>query len=157
MPLSNDVELPKDRTPAFPPFCIGCGSEDPTSRFRASTRAIGWWSVLLRGGEKHHVDAPACSECASFLRLQARVRFAAVIVSIVVGAFVTSQLIGTGGLARSWLVAVGGLIGTIPFLLWSITHPPAFDLTATSTSITCEFSDPAYAEAFAELNGAEVE
>ena len=72
------VRVFKSQVPVFPAVCVGCG-EPPTTHYKITQDAIGWWSVARLGWSNslptgRTVDVPACEACATKLRKQRRWR-----------------------------------------------------------------------------------
>lgn len=71
MPLSADVNLPKDHPPRFADKRVLCGRASPMSSVRVVTGSIGWWSWLLWAyGKPFTFRAPACRRCGWLFHLQ---------------------------------------------------------------------------------------
>ena len=143
--------MPLDVRPVFPHRCIRCGAE-PTTTYRATTRAIGWWSALFASGPRHEVDVPACKPCAGKLRWHAHVRLAITIALIGLGVWIGFQIFDDASGWRRWAVGGIALATAVPYILWCVVKPPVFDMTAYSESVDYEFADEAYADEFLALN-----
>ena len=155
MPLSTDVNLPKEHKARFPNRCVVCGCSDPNSNVRLITGAIGWWTWLLwMFGNPFTVKAPACSSCGWRLHLKRLVNLL-ITVGLIAVAFVylwplvSDQLPRT---ARNWIMMGLGLLCLTPQIIYEVFFPHPFDITAYSNSVDYEFRDEDMAYEFAELN-----
>ena len=158
MALSLDVILPAAQAPAFPDRCVRCAHSAPGAAWTLHTRRMGWRSLTVGLGPRVSVTVPTCAPCREVLVHTRRWRgvwnWLWVGIAVAVG-FLVSGGFETPG--RYWVLALSVLVGVVPMSVWEVFNPPAFDLTATPKQVTFEFRDADYAEAFAELNGAEVE
>ena len=155
MPLSTDVNLPKDHQTRFPDKCVVCGCPSPGSTVRLITGAIGWWTWLLwHFGKPFSVVAPACRKCA--WRLHGR-RFASLLLTVAL-CVVALELVWplvAGSVSRGLrnLAMMGlALICLAPLILYEAFFPHPFNITAYRESVDYEFRDPERAREFAELN-----
>ena len=155
MPLSTDVNLPKDHAARFPDRCVVCGGGSPASTVRLVTGTIGWWTWLLWiFGKPFTVRAPACKFCAWRLHLQRFLGFLGTIVLLVVvflllWPLVSDYLPRTG---RRWFMMIFGVVCLIPYCLVEAFFPKPFDITAFRDSVDYEFRDKVMAYEFAQLN-----
>ena len=158
MPLSHDVNLPKDQHPRFPNRCVACGEAGPETSLRFTTRAVGWWTVAMFAfGKRFAADARCCAPCKAALRRTRRVRLAITIVTGMLAALGAVWLLaGKGGPLRVWLTVGVALVLLVPVFTLEFLYPPTFDMTAFSETVDYEFCDETYAREFAELNGGEV-
>ena len=155
MPLSTDVNLPKQHKARFPDKCVVCGYTSPPSTVRLITGTIGWWSWLLWVfGKPFTVKAPACTVCGWRLHLQRLVSLFITIGLIVVAFWflwplVSDQLPRT---ARKWIMMGLALLCLAPQIFYEVYFPQPFDITAYSDSVDYEFRDEDMAYEFADLN-----
>ena len=154
--LSTDVKLPKSRVPVWPARCVRCG-DPPTTKFRVSTHAIGWWTALFAFGAKFTADAPACEPCLARMRTQRRLRFVVGLGFLAGGVLIGARWLGGTSGIRYWLVGLIALGVAAPWILWEVLAPKPIELTAFSDSVDYEFADPEYAAEFAALNDGELE
>jgi hypothetical protein len=165
MPRATTVRLPFGKQPAFPPWCVGCGTPEPGTT--ADTELT--LDKDYTGSPTMKVLAPCCKTCE---RRMARWYWTRLALLVVV--FFTFPLAGwLSALAarRVWepltagwppvlaglpfiLIAVGGLAcGYGGVVLWTRYSPPAFDVeVAKDHSVEYRFRDSRTAAAFAELN-----
>ena len=52
--------------------------------------------------------------------------------------------------------ARGGVVGWLPYIVWSVFRPPLFDLTVRAELVEYEFASEEYARRFVEANEAQV-
>jgi hypothetical protein len=154
MPLSTDVNLPRDAEPLWPDRCVCCGRPAPGATARLWTLSIGWWSLLpWHFGTLYSVRIPACPACGKRLRMMRLVKWIFSWAIAFAGVLIGMWLIGSyRGPMRKWLVILITLICMSPFFLWEIFFPPAFDITCFSKTADFEFRDPDYADEFESLN-----
>lgn len=158
MPLSTDIRLPKLQEPIFPDKCVVCHAESPGNTVKVSNSSFSWWTLLIWWyGHRHSVRVPACRVCA--FQLQVRrwgAYFVAIALTLVVVFFVSPWLtpIVVKPLRR-WVLMIAVLICLLPFFIWEILFPPAFEITANKDSVDFEFRDENYADQFLELNSAD--
>ena len=160
MATSTDVNLPKEATPIFPDRCIACGAASPASSYRASTRAIGWWTLAFwSSGRRHSVDVPACDGCKTQLRKQRWFNLALYGAAIVPAVFAARWYMGDyDGPFKRWIILGIVLVVLLPVLIWDVLFPQPFDMTAFSKTVDYEFRDPEYAAEFAAMNpGSKIE
>ncbi len=155
MPLSTDVNLPRNYDAVFPDRCVRCDRITDGNKMQVRTHSIAWLtSLLLMFGKPFTVRVPVCRVCASRIRNRELFSFLSCITVAGLTMFFlwphVTDFIPEA--IRKW-VAVGLiLICLLPLLLFSIFNPPAFDLTAYSESVDYEFRCADYAKSFAELN-----
>ncbi len=159
MPVSTDVNLPKGHPPVFPDRCVACGADHPGGTYRASTNAIGWWTLAFWSfGRRFTVEVPACAPCRARMRRQRWVQFVVNVTVIVIGVSVAISLLHSyHGPLKKWLVLGIALLCLLPVVLWETFFPRPFDMTAFTNTVDYEFRDAAYAEEFAMLNQPPVE
>ena len=155
MPLTTDVNLPKDYIPTFPDKCVVCGSRSPNSAVQVLTGTIGWWSWLLWSFNRpFRVKAPACSHCRWRLHL---LRFTSLLVSaalLVVAYQYLWPLVPRDipFATRKWILLAIGLVCLIPQVAYELCFPHPFSITAYEDSVDYEFLDKETAYEFALLN-----
>lgn len=155
MPLSTDVNLPRDHKAIFPNRCVHCGEDNEGKTIRLWTHTIGWWTwVLFAFGRGFKVDVPACAGCAWRIRLYRMGGLAiAMGITLIFLFFIWPQFREVFGRGYRNYVAMGMiLICLTPYFVWEIVFPPAIDITAYSKNVDYEFRDEDYAYEFAELN-----
>jgi hypothetical protein len=159
MPLSTDINLPKNQTPVFPDRCVACGSGGPQDSIRIGTNAIGWWTLAFWASGKHFsVVAPACSGCRVEMQRQRRLRLVVSIVFGIIGVGVALMLLrGFGHPTRKWIALGIALACMLPYFIWEIISPRPVDLTAYHETVDYEFRDATYAAEFASLNKSQKE
>ena len=155
MPLSTDVNLPRNHPASFPSVCVRCGEDPANKTVRLWTHTLGWWTwVPWMFGRGFTTDVPACASCRWRIRLQ---RVGGLIITLAVAAafmFLVWPYFGdlVARPIRKW-VAMGSIFVCLtPYLLWETFFPPSIDITAYSNSIDYEFRDSDYAYEFAALN-----
>lgn len=148
---STDVTLDRDRTPVFPARCVACGLPDPADTMRVTDTSGGWLFGLF--AIRHTVDVPVCGPCRPGLVFQRRWRSLLLWAAIVVGAVVGFAVLPLLGLpANRWTVLGVVVLFIIPFAVWIVVAPPAFDITVHQHTVEYEFRDPEYAAEFDKLN-----
>lgn len=154
MPLSTDVKLPKSHPAIFPDRCVACGIESPGATYRASTNAIGWWTLALwHFGRRFTVAVPACERCRTRMRRQRGLQLAVNVVVIAAGAVAAGSLLQEyHGPIKRWLMLGIVLACLLPVILWETWFPRPFDMTAFTDTVDYEFRDPDYAAEFAAMN-----
>ena len=71
MPLSTDVNLPRNHSARFPSSCVRCGNDPANGTVRLWTHTLGWWTwVLWMFGRGFATHAPACTGCGWRIRFQ---------------------------------------------------------------------------------------
>ncbi len=155
MPMSTDVNLPRGYEPKFPNRCVVCGNASPGSSTTLSTSTLSWLvAIFWWWGRRVKVTAPACKKCGSKLRSYRHT-------STLVTALITILVLTTIWPAieanvplglRKW--AIMGIVFAfcIPYFLFDVFWPVAFDITAYENSIDYEFRESDYAIEFAILN-----
>lgn len=155
MPLSTDVNLPRNHTARFPAACVRCGDDPAGASVRLWTHSVGWWTwVFWSFGRAFSTRVPACKSCGWRIRIQ---RVSGLAITIVVAfvflAFLWPQLDGfVARPFRKWAGMGLVLVSLAPYLLWETIFPPPIDITAYSDNVDYEFKDPKYASHFAKLN-----
>ena len=155
MPLSTDVNLPRQHHARYPSSCVRCGGDHQGQTMLLWTHTIGWWTALLWFfGWSFTTRVPACGKCRWKIRFQ---RVGGLVLSLTVAAlfmvFVWPHMDEwVARPIRKW-VAIGMILVCLaPYFLWETIYPPAIDITAYKNSVDYEFRDAGYASEFAELN-----
>jgi hypothetical protein len=155
MPLSTDINLPKNHVPRFPDECVLCRCASPDSSVRMVTGSIGWWSWLLwTFGKPHILQAPACRRCKWLIHLQ---RFFSLFVMLffvwiafwVIWPHFEDHV--SKGLRKFAMMGLGVLC-VAPQVIFEMFHPRQFDITAFADSVDYEFRDLGAAIEFANAN-----
>ena len=155
MPLSTEVNLPRNHPARYPNRCVGCGENFCTSKLRLWTHTIGWWTAIFWiPGWGFSTQVPACRACGWKIRMQ---RIGGLLVAFAIAglflAFVWPHIDDFIPRAlRKWVAVLLILICLLPYVLWETFWPPSIDITAFSNSVDYEFRDAEYAYEFAELN-----
>ena len=154
MPLSTDVNLPRDVKPRWPDRCVCCGRAGPGGTVRVWTASIGWWTVVLwQFRALYSVRVPACPPCGRRLRAARLARFVVTWALAIAGVAVAMWVLGSyQGAFRKPLGILIALVCLSPFLFWEVVFPPAFDVTCFRKTVDFEFRDPAYAAEFESMN-----
>ena len=155
MPLSTDVNLPRNHIALYPSRCVRCGDDPAGTTIRLWTHTLGWWTwALWMFGRGFTTNVPACAGCCWRIRFQ---RVGRVIVTLAIAAgfmfFVwpyVDDLVARP--IRKWVAMALILVCMAPHILWEILFPPSIDITAYSESVDYEFRDREYAYEFAALN-----
>tara|TARA_R110002073_G_scaffold89097_2_gene211339 strand:+ start:366 stop:944 length:579 start_codon:yes stop_codon:yes gene_type:complete len=159
MPMSTDVRLPREQEPVFPPQCCRCLAEDPEHRVRFSASRFSWaqvffvWVWLFRKSIKHEV--PACGACRGPMRRRKWLELLAFVGVGVLAMSIVIPWVQSMGLNRQWrkLVGIGvAIVIAIPYIIWCVIRPPAFDMTVKEDYVEYEFANGIYARRFAECN-----
>ncbi len=159
MPMSNDVSLPAEVRPSWPPFCVKCRAADP-SAFYAFTPARSGWLAMLPGSSwlvrRDPVVAPACPACAAKMgraRLIGSVLSWVLLFVALFTALVVLRWTGVSATWRPWLASAMTFVCFMPLSIWHVFHPPPLNATIMGGSrIDFEFADEAYASMFAGRN-----
>ena len=155
MPLSTDVNLPRNHTAIYPQRCIRCGDDSVAKTIRLWTHTLGWWTwALWVLGVGFRTDVPVCSRCGWKIRFQ---KIGGVVLTMLIAAaFLTFAWPYIRDVVprpfSKWAALIGIFLCLGPYFLWEIIFPPAIDVTAYSESVDYEFRDAEYAMEFAELN-----
>lgn len=154
MPMSIDVNLPRDIEPRWPDRCVCCGRPGPDGRVRVWTHSIGWWTLVSWNfGALYSVKVPACASCGKRLWATHIARWVLAGFIAFVGVAVAMWVLASyRGPLRKWLAMLIALVCCLPFLLWEALFPPPFDITCFKNTVDYEFRDPAYAAEFESLN-----
>ncbi len=155
MPLSTDVNLPREHVVRFPQRCVRCNADNEGRLIRLWTHTIGWWTwVFWMFGRPFSVRVPACSPCSRVIRCQRLGGLA-----ITIGVTIVFLYFGWPWLddfvarpIRKWVAMLAVILCLMPCFLWELFLPPAIDITAYSDNVDYEFRDPDYALEFAILN-----
>ena len=152
------VELPRPTTPRFPQRCIFCGRSNPDATLKVRGHQIRWWTVglgllvaLIHLWKPHVAQVPACTGCRTRFRRQQIVR-PLVALLVLVPAL---TLVAVFGSERAVTVASVLLVAFLPRR--ALYAPPPVEAALFARSIEFEFTDAAYAQEFAGLNGASLE
>ena len=155
MPLAATVSLPREFRVQFPRRCIVCGASHPITTARLVARDGMKGAALWAGW--FAVDVPCCGHCRLALH------------AIRLGRSALTLLIAAGALAFGIAVLQHVLPGWVTGLIvlgicgiaffaqaaWSILRPPPFSIDPHDRYVDYEFRDPALAEEFARINGAD--
>lgn len=155
MPLSIDVNLPRNHDAQFPARCVQCNLNTNGNTMRVRPHTIGLLSSLLMVfGKGFTVHIPCCRSCAAKIRNRKLLGLLATIVAAgLVITFVWPQVVDFAPEPlRKWICVGLILVAALPLLLLSVLYPPAFDMTAYGDSIDYEFRHAEYASSFAQLN-----
>ena len=134
MPLSTDVNLPRDHEVRFPSGCIQCNNDPDGSTMRLRPHAA---SFLMISGSLFSVEIPACQHCT----LQMGFRKSCLVLISIVVAFCVMLLVRphlenfVPGSVRKWIGIGLVLTSLVPFILYSAFYPPAFDVTVYTDSV----------------------
>lgn len=157
--MSTDIRLPKEQEPVFPPQCCRCLAEEPEHMVRFSASRFSWaqlfffWVWLFRKRVRHHV--PICAKCRTPVRWRKFVEVVVLITVVWLAVAIVVPWIKSFGLNRQWqkLATYGGaFVFAIPYILWWVFRPPAFDMTVGDDYVEYEFANGRYARRFAESN-----
>ena len=158
MPLSTDITLPRDVTPAFPQHCVGClGEASGHMQFRGSRSSLAglaffWTRILSR---RVRCEVPTCDRCRAGMR---RRRWLELSVLLGVAAPVVAvglPLLKQYDLGRQWdklIIVAVGCVAVAPYFVWSVLRPPAFDMTVRRDVVEYEFANEHYAALFELAN-----
>lgn len=155
MPMSVDVNLPKDHTPRFPDRCVVCGEEKPDSTVKIKTDSSGWWSMFFWWmWRRHATEAPACKECGRSLHRQ---RFgmtlmtAAVVGLVLFCVFPMFEDMIPRAFRKYAFVGVV-ILCLLPQIIYRVANPLPFYTTAYRKSVDYEFRERLMAFQFANMN-----
>jgi hypothetical protein len=163
MSMSTDIRLPKEQEPVFPARCCRCLAGDPEHKVRVSASRFSWaqlffvWTWLFRKPVKHEV--PVCYACCGPVRRRKVVEMFVLVAVVVLAFMVVIPWMKAMGLNGQWqkIATYGGaFVFMIPYILWCVFMPPAFDMTVGDGYVEYEFADERYARMFVSDNpGAE--
>ncbi|TNE50271.1 MAG: hypothetical protein EP343_08940 [Deltaproteobacteria bacterium] len=157
--MPYDVLIPKEQQPIFPEQCIECGQDNPgdTVRFRSSmpTRKPLKEAVF----KSWTFDVPCCPGCKRKFHRGRRLGKVLFGVGVLVSVLLLLGVIQfwPGLLKSNWLgllVVFGAIV--LPVAAVNALVSAAVEVHPRGDSLYCSFRDSSYAEAFAELNDAEV-
>jgi hypothetical protein len=154
MPLSTDVNLPKQHPARFPDKCVVCGGP-PNTTVRLITGSIGWWTWLLWWfGMPFMVRVPTCTTCGWKLHLQRWLSLLLTIGVTVAVYFLIWPLVSdqVPRALRKWVMMGLALLCLMPLFLYEVFKPAAISITAYSDSVDYEFRNEELALEFAALN-----
>lgn len=155
MPLSTDVNLPRDHEPQFADRCVVCGCESPDSSMRLVTGSIGWWTwALWIFGDPFSVRVPACKGCGWRLHFHRFASFLLTCVLIYIAFWHVWPLVKievSPGLQK-WIMLGLAVLCVLPQVIYELFFPHAFCITAFTKSVDYEFRDEDAAYEFAALN-----
>lgn len=146
----------------FPPLCVRCLSDRPGLMPFAGSR-FSWgqvfffWLWLLR--KRVRCEVPVCDRCRPAVRRRKALELL-LLVGVTAGVVVAIYpWLKDLDLGRQWsklIVLAAVLVGMLPYILWSVLCPPAFDLTVKEDVVDYEFASEDYARRFVEANADEV-
>ncbi len=153
MPLSTDVNLPRNHQARFPSSCIQCNNDANGNTLRLRPHLT---LSLINSESRFSVEIPACQRCSLQIRFR---RTCLVLISIVVvfgvmflvwphlKNFVPDHL-------HKWTIIGLVLTCLLPFILFSVFFPPVIDLEVDTLthSVDYQFRKSEYAASFAKLN-----
>lgn len=121
---------------------------------RVWTASIGWRTLLFwHFGTFYSVEVPACGPCGRRLRAMRVAKLAVTCVLTFAAVAVAMWVLASyRGPLKKWLAMLITLTCLLPYVLWEVVFPPAFDVTCFSETVDFEFRDPAYAAEFELLN-----
>ena len=162
MPFSTDVRVPRDVEPVFPPFCARCLSDRPgLMTFYGSRFSWGqlffFWLWLLR--KRVRCEVPICDRCRPAVRWRKRLELLLMVgltSAVVVSIYPWLRQLDLGRQWNKLIVLVAVVVGLLPYILWSIFRPPAFDLTVKDDVVDYEFGNEGYADRFVAANADQV-
>ena len=156
MPLCFDVTCEAEHQALFPPRCVACGEEGPSTRWASDSERFALFHLMASSkGERFSVLAPACAPCSDKMTAQRRFRRLSNIF-LPLGLFVLliagHHALGDEDLLPKSYAVGGALLGVIPLILYQLFNPPPFAVLSVGQTLTYEFADEGYAEAFRALN-----
>lgn len=159
MPMSTDVSLPRGSEPIFPSCCCRCLAPDAEQTVRFSASRFSWWQVFFvwiwwfRKAVRHEV--PCCAECCPSIRRRKWLELIVYASLLVVSLAVVMPWLKSMGASRQWQkigVFGGAMVFGVPFFVWTVVRPPAFDMTVGDEHVEYEFANADYARMFADGN-----
>jgi fatty acid desaturase len=163
MPMSTDVRLPRDKVPVFPDACCACGAAKPGDTVEWKGRRVRLAELLFPWlwffGKRAVVKVPVCAACRP--RVLATRRWLAVLLVVAIGlamafVFPLAKSFGFGRKTTKVIVLAMVVVVLLPYFLWSVLHPPAFDITVGKDHVDYEFASREYALRFRDANAASV-
>ena len=122
MPLSTDVNLPRDFPARYPARCVRCNGDHQGQTIRIWTHSIGWWTFLFWWfGWGVSTRTPACSPCAWRIRLERLGgMFFTIVITIAFLAFVWPHFDDLVSRPfRKWVAMGAILLCLSPYFLWA--------------------------------------
>src|SRR5262245_37717318 len=158
--LSTDIKLPRSAEPVFPDRCVVCRKPQPGGRTRVRRTAASWWGAvipilhLVSLFDGHVAHVPACSGCGLKLHAQAWWRFLAMIAIAIVFVWLGAEVVGpwVPRPLLKWVMIAATLLALLPWFVWQVLFPLAFDMTVETEEVTYEFANPQYAVDFSLIN-----
>lgn len=158
MPLSTEVNLPRNHVAQYPNRCVVCGKHKPDSFVRIITSTMGWWLILLWWWwgwfKPFKTRVPACKRCVWRFHFRRFGSLAAVLlIAVIVMLYVWPHWQTIAPRFGKKYVAVGVIIlFIVPVVLFDVFLPPRMDVSVFSTNVDYEFADAEYARDFAAMN-----
>ena len=159
MQLALDITLPRDVEPVFPDACCACGRAKPGDTVAVKGRRINWAELFLPWlwffGKRVRVTVPVCAACRPRLLASRRWNTLILVVNGLVAFSFAMPLAKSCGFGRGttrMLTLAFGMVGLLPWLLWTIFHPVPFDITVHKDTIDYEFAHRGYAIEFFAAN-----
>jgi len=158
MPLSTDITLSKHVEPVFPPVCVRCLAGDP-GVVKYSASRFSWaevffiWLWLFRKRVRHEV--PVCDACRPAVRWRKALELTVLLGATAVAVVFLYPWLKQFDLGRQWnklIVLAVVVVALLPYFLWSVARPPAFDMTVGDDEVEFEFANEDYAHLFFEAN-----
>lgn len=159
MPMSTDVILQQDHEAVFPPVCCRCLSENADHTVKFSGRRFSWWQVFfiwlwwLR--KPVRLEVPCCAACRPSMRRRRWLELVVYVGLATLSFAILMPWLKSIGANRQWQkigVFLGVMVLGIPFFIWTVVRPPAFDLTVGDDIVEYEFGNTTYARMFADAN-----
>jgi len=153
--MFETVRIAKSQSPSFPDLCVQCGKAAPGATVTVRAGSGGDKPLGEDVFASWKVEVPCCEGCRGAVRRHrwiARFLFGLAVLASVV-------LWGIGvtlwpGVAQGWghyvLILAAVLI---PQVVVRSLHQAAIEIMPSGDQLVFELRDPAFAKAFAELNG----
>lgn len=163
MPFSTDIALRREAEPRFPSQCVRCLADDP-DRMKFSGSRFSWaevfffWLWLFR--KRVRVEVPVCDACRPAVRWRKWLELAVLLGATIPAVVLLYPWLKQFDLGRQWnklIVLAVVVVALMPYFLWSVLRPPAFDITVRDEVVEYEFANADYAALFWEQNQEMVE
>jgi len=166
---THDVTLPSEKNAVFPPRCVGCELEHPTTEAEISVTGAhsgpGLGEAVVdaalgaasRGGSNIRVTlkVPACPACVRALERRHFWKTVALYGGALVGVAVGIVVMGLSGSTTLGVIVI--LSGVFLPVIWDLASPPGFTFTPMGAKMNYEFRSVLCAREFADANGISLE
>lgn len=160
---THDITLSGNIRAVFPPRCVCCELENPSSTASISVTGSGTSPGMAEtvldaatGATTRHsnlrvtVNPPACPQCAKSLQARHFWKTFWLYAGALGGVAVMAVILTFTG--SVWLGMLGIAVGVLGPVIWELKDPPAFTITPANGKVTYEFRSEKCATEFAQRN-----